>query len=217
MMAVERAHCPQGDSRQDECQQQRHGQRFPFSALPHAQVLGNLERLSRTHHHTGRRRRRRGHYGRRRNRFSARRGWAGRPAARGSLGRRLLHSTGLSDLADPILEARIRLDGPLDVKCQNLIARGDFGKMNIRLDANLLQIRNPVGGQFVVQVLGHGIGVQPDPTSLQAGCPQFLPVGGTPDAVNQSGGKLALLDLPAKLLDFRRIFDDIVQVSEHVA
>lgn len=86
---------------------------------------------------------------------------------------------------------------------EDLVTRGNFGKMNIRFVRQLLQLHHLLGVQLVFEVLGHVVGVD----SARAGGRRYgqaAAVRHLLDAGDQFLGGVTLGHLLAKLLDLRR-------------
>ena len=91
------------------------------------------------------------------------RGWRGGAAVRRRLGghlRKLIH---------PLPAFRIYFGRLAQDRRQDLMAGGNFRQMNVRFEANLFKIRHLGGGQRIVEIFRHGIGVQVRPRSVTLG------------------------------------------------
>ena len=80
---------------------------------------------------------------------------------------------------------------------ENLMARGHFGQMDVRFEADFFEVGHAVSRQDVVEVLGHGVGVQARPRSRHAGGRQTAPAASRRECGGRVWWRLALLDLLA--------------------
>ena len=120
----------------------------------------------------------------------------------------------LRKLIHPLTAFRIDLDRLSQDRGQDLVARRHFGQMDVRLQADLFKIGHAIGRQRVVEVFGHGVGVQARPALRNAGGGQPQPPHHVAEAMKKTAGVLAVFDFLADVLGVVRL-QNAVQVGQH--
>ena len=120
----------------------------------------------------------------------------------------------LWQLIHPLPALRIDFHRLPQHRGQDLVTGGDLGQVDVRLQADLFEIGHAIRRQGVVEVLGHGVGVQPRSPLRNAGGRQPQPPHHVADAMQQARGVLAIFDFLADILGVIR-FQDAIQVGQH--
>src|SRR5262249_26249814 len=97
-------------------------------------------------------------------------------------------------------------------ECEDLVTGGNLGKVDVGFQRQLLQFRQFVGGQFVVEVFRDAVGIQPAWPGRRR-CSQSPAARDGLDAGNEFLGSIALGNLHADFLDFAGL-EGVVQVGE---
>ena len=99
-------------------------------------------------------------------------------------------------------------------QCEDLVTRGNLGQMNVRVEADLLEVGDAIARQRVIQILGNRIGIEARSTIGHAGGRQPQPLHYVPRAVQQIRGEFTFFDLLTDLLRILRV-QDVVDVGQH--
>ena len=115
---------------------------------------------------------------------------------------------------DPLPRAGVDFGGLPQDERQDLVARGDFGETDVRFETRPLEIGDPLGGQGVVQVLGHRVWIDghTPPTECWGAKPQLA--DHVTSATGQVRSEFTFLDLLADLC-LVIWFKNLVQIGQH--
>lgn len=91
-----------------------------------------------------------------------------------------------------------------------------LGQMLVGLQADFFKVGHALGRQFIVEVFGDRVGVEPQAAALQAWRRQSQVSHTIANALSKLGGELAILHLLANVLGVVRL-EDVVHVREHGA
>ena len=119
--------------------------------------------------------------------------------------RRLDLFFGLGQPVHPLAGGRIDFGRLAQDQGENLMRRGHFGQMGIRVEADLFEIDHSFRGQRVVEILGDGVGVETGSAFGQARRAEPLPPHNVSNSMDQARGVFALLDLFTQVLGIARI------------
>ena len=82
---------------------------------------------------------------------------------------------------------------------EDRVAGGDLGKVHVRFEADRFKRLEPVGGEGVVEIFGHRIGIDCQPLAFDAGGGEMGIADAAPDPLDELPGHQALVHLLAEL------------------